>query len=472
MTVKVATPLLESSDPATGEVVGRHPVDDEASVRVAVERARDAATWWGELGFAERKARLLAWKRIIVHRLDELGRLMHAETGKPVDDAHAGGGAGDRARSTGPPGTPPSELGPRRVRPGVLGINQAASVEYQPLGVVGVIGPWNYPILTPMGSIAYALAAGNAVVFKPSEHSPGVGTWMADTFGEVVPELPVFQVVTGFGETGAALCRSGVDKLAFTGSTATAKRVMASCAETLTPVLIEAGGKDAVIVAADADVDAAAEAVAFGAMGNAGQTCVGIERAYVVDGVYDEFVERLAERAGRIQVGADPHAQLGPITMPKQLAGDQGAHRGRAAPRRPGGGRRDRVGAAAVRPPGGAGRRARGQHGRHRGDLRPDHHRDQGARHRRGGRQGQRQPVRPRLGRLQRQQAHRDGDRPPTARRDDLGQQRPVLLAGPRRCRSAAPATPASAGSTAPTACASSPGRRRSPGSGSPPSRT
>jgi succinate-semialdehyde dehydrogenase/glutarate-semialdehyde dehydrogenase len=318
MTVQTAPPALQSLSPATGEVVGTYPVDDEAAVRAAVARAREAAAWWVGLGFDGRKERLLAWKRTIVHRLDELGTLMRAETGKPYDDARLEAvlaieqlnwAAKHAAR----------ELGPRSVRPGVLGINQAATLEYQPLGVVGVIGPWNYPILTPMGSIAYALAAGNAVVFKPSEHSPGVGVWMADTFAEAVPEMPVLQVVTGFGDTGAALCRAGVDKVGFTGSTATGKRVMAACAESLTPVLIEAGGKDAVIVAADADLAEAADAVVFGAMGNAGQTCVGIERAYVVDSVYDDFVAKVSAIAGKLVVGAGPDAQIGPITMPGQV---------------------------------------------------------------------------------------------------------------------------------------------------------
>ncbi len=129
-------------------------------------------------------------------------------------------------------------------------------LEYQPFGVVGVIGPWNYPVFTPMGSLAYALAAGNAVVFKPSEYTPGVGVWLERAWAMAVPERPeVLQVVTGRGETGAALTRAGVDKVAFTGSARTGRRVMAACAENLVPVLMECGGKDAMIVDDDADVD-------------------------------------------------------------------------------------------------------------------------------------------------------------------------------------------------------------------------
>src|SRR5947208_6441028 len=145
----------------------------------------------------------------------------------------------------------------RRVGGSLLQPEYSAHLEYQPYGVVGVIGPWNYPVYTPMGSLAHALAAGNAVVFKPSEHTPGVGAWLAHAWAMAVPERPeVLQVVTGRGETGAALTRAGVDKVAFTGSTATGRRVMAACAENLVPVLIECGGKDAMIVDDDADVGA------------------------------------------------------------------------------------------------------------------------------------------------------------------------------------------------------------------------
>lgn len=313
-----AVDTFESLNPATGAVVGRFPVHDEVAVRAAVQRARPASRWWAELGFAERERRLRAWKALIARRMPVLAELIHRETGKPVDDAllelllvvdHLEWAAKHAAKV----------LGRRRVPSGMLMVNQVATVEYVPYGVIGVIGPWNYPAFTPMGSIGYALAAGNAVVFKPSEFTPAVGTWLADSFAEVVPEYPVLQVITGLGETGAALCRAGVDKLAFTGSSATARRVMATCAETLTPVLIESGGKDALIVDVDADLPAAADAALWGGMSNAGQTCIGIERVYVVERVYDEFVRLLVERAGALRAGEDREASYGPMTMPSQL---------------------------------------------------------------------------------------------------------------------------------------------------------
>jgi acyl-CoA reductase-like NAD-dependent aldehyde dehydrogenase len=312
------TDKLESINPATGDVVGVHAVDDAASVAAAVARARHAAEWWAGGTFADRRGLLDQWKGVLTRRMAQLADVVHQETGKPHGDAqleialaieHLSWAAAHAGKV----------LGPRRVPSGLLLANQSASVEYLPLGVIGVIGPWNYPVFTPMGSIAYALAAGNAVVFKPSELTPGVGVWLADSLSEVLPDQALLQTVVGYGETGAALCRSGVDKLAFTGSTATGKRVMAACAESLTPVLIEAGGKDALLVDEDADVAAAADAAVWGAFSNAGQTCVGVERVYVHDRVYDGFVEELTRRARDVHAGTEAGAQLGPITMPAQV---------------------------------------------------------------------------------------------------------------------------------------------------------
>ncbi|TMQ98473.1 aldehyde dehydrogenase family protein [Actinomadura soli] len=314
-----STETFASLNPATGEVVAEHPVQDAAAVAAAVERAREAAGWWRALGWKERRLRLLNVKGSLTRNLNRMAELIHQETGKPLQDAQLEtimaithlDWAARNARKV---------LGPRGVYPGIMAINQKCVLEYQPLGVVGVIGPWNYPIFTPMGSIAYALAAGNAVVFKPSEFTPGVGVFLAELVAAVVPEHPVLQTVTGLGETGAALASSpGVDKIAFTGSTRTAKRVMAACAENLTPIVAECGGKDACIVDADADLDAAADAALWGAMANAGQTCIGIERIYVVDEAYDKFLGKLTEKARDLRPGFDREAAYGPITMPGQL---------------------------------------------------------------------------------------------------------------------------------------------------------
>src|SRR5215475_7162154 len=309
---------FDSVNPATDEPVGTFPIFGEEEVNETVARAREAAAWWSGLGFAERRTKLLAWKSYLTRYIMRLAEVVHAETGKPTSDAqleimlaivHIDWAAKNAGKV----------LGRHKVRSGLVAFNHASTVEYHPLGDVGVIGPWNYPVFTPMGSIAYALAAGNSVIFKPSEFTPGVGGWLVSSFNEVVPEYPVLQLVTGFGETGSHLARSGVDKIAFTGSTKTAKKVMAACAENLTPMVAECGGKDAMLVSADADLDAAADAAVWGALSNAGQTCVGVERIYVAQDVYHTFIEKLADRVSGLRPGDDREADYGPMTMPSQL---------------------------------------------------------------------------------------------------------------------------------------------------------
>jgi acyl-CoA reductase-like NAD-dependent aldehyde dehydrogenase len=310
--------VLTSRSPTDGHVVATFQVMGPDRVAEAVDAARIAAHWWADLGYPERRRRLLRFKSVLVGRARELAELVHEENGKPIEDAlleiilsveHVHWAALNAAKV----------LRRRSVMPTPLTINHAAAVEYQPLGVVGVIGPWNYPVFTPLGSIVYALAAGNAVVFKPSEYSPAIGRWLVEAINEATPEQPIALLVTGFGETGAALCRSGVDKISFTGSTPTGRRVMAQCADTLTPVLLECGGKDAVLVDADADIGKAVEAAAFGAFSNAGQTCAGVERVYVHEAVYEQFVDLMAERTRSLTPGTTRDASYGPMTMPAQV---------------------------------------------------------------------------------------------------------------------------------------------------------
>jgi acyl-CoA reductase-like NAD-dependent aldehyde dehydrogenase len=309
---------FDSVNPATEQPVGTFPIFGEQEVNETVARAREAAAWWSGLGFTERRTKLLAWKSYLTRYIMRLAEVVHAETGKPTADAqleillaivHIDWAAKNA----------PKVLGRHKVRSGLVAFNHASTLEYHPLGVVGVIGPWNYPVFTPMGSIAYALAAGNAVVYKPSEFTPATGGWLVSSFAEVVPEFPVLQLVTGFGETGNHLARSGVDKIAFTGSTKTAKKVMAACAENLTPMVAECGGKDAMLVAADANLDSAADAAVWAALSNAGQTCVGVERIYVAEAVYHTFIEKLADRVSELRPGDDREADYGPMTMPSQV---------------------------------------------------------------------------------------------------------------------------------------------------------
>jgi acyl-CoA reductase-like NAD-dependent aldehyde dehydrogenase len=311
-----ATEVLKSLDPATGEVVGTVPVLSAAEVDAAVARAREAFATWGGLSFKARAEELGRFRRGLAEAADDLAELIHRENGKPRLDAlvevfmaishldHAS----KRAEKV---------MAPRKVSAGLMA-NYRATISYHPLGVVGVIGPWNYPIFTPMGSIAYALSAGNAVVFKPSELTPLIGVKIAEIAAATITIPNVFQVVTGAGATGGALAKAAVDKIAFTGSAPTGKKVMAAAAERLTPVLMELGGKDPMIVADDADVDKAADAAVFGALTNAGQACVSIERIYVAEGIYDRFVNKVVEEVRALRVGGDD-AHLGAITSPQQV---------------------------------------------------------------------------------------------------------------------------------------------------------
>jgi acyl-CoA reductase-like NAD-dependent aldehyde dehydrogenase len=309
---------FESLNPATGEVVATLPIHTEADVRAALARAREAAVWWQSLGYDGRKRRLQRWQAVLTRRRTELLDLIHRENGKPLEDGyielwlaleHLGWGAANAARV----------LGPRRAKGPAALLNHHAVLEYHPYGVIGVIGPWNYPLFTPMGSIAYALAAGNAVIFKPSEYTPAIGVFLAETMAEVCPEQPVLQTLTGFGATGAALVNGGVDKIAFTGSPATGRKIYAEAAKTLTPVLMELGGKDALIVDDDGDVERAAAAAIWGGCFNAGQTCAGVERVYVTESVYDRFVAEAIKVAQPLRASDDPKGSLGPITMPGQV---------------------------------------------------------------------------------------------------------------------------------------------------------
>ena len=311
-------PRFDSLNPVTSEVIASHPITDEAGVQSAVAAARLAAIQWRAIGFSGRRKLLLKWSKFLMENVDQLADVVSLETGKPTSDAKleaalAAGHIAWAARHA------ESVMRTSYRSPGLLMANMSATVERSPVGVVGVIGPWNYPVFTPLGSIAYALAAGNTVVFKPSEYTPGVGEYLARTFLDATLTPDVFICITGLGETGKYLCESGVDKLAFTGSTRTAKIVAATCAAHMTPVVLECGGKDPVIVAHDADIARAADATVWSAFSNAGQTCIGAERVYVDARVADRFIEKVLEIAKDIKPGAPGNGKYGPTTMPKQI---------------------------------------------------------------------------------------------------------------------------------------------------------
>ncbi|CAM2851337.1 aldehyde dehydrogenase family protein [Skermania piniformis] len=312
------TRVLSISDPRTGESVGTYAVMGSADVARILLEARSAARWWTGLEVADRKRWLLAWKRAIARRADDLAAVIAEETGKPGNDALievmlAVEHLDWAARHAG------KVLGSHRISTAPLARHLSGTVRYVPYGVVGVLGSWAYPLLGPMSSIAYAMAAGNAVVLKPHELTPGVGVWLAESWRRVVPDQPVLAVLTGDESTGQALCRGRVDKISFTGSAAGARAVLAVCAQNLTPVLVQGGGNDAMVVGVDARVDTAAEAAVFGGMTNAGQARAAIERVYVPDSIFDSFVAEVAARVRRLRPGPDRDASYGPMTDPAQL---------------------------------------------------------------------------------------------------------------------------------------------------------
>ena len=307
---------LSSYNPATGDLLGSVPIFSAADVDAAVARAKIAAETWSTRSFGTRANELDAFRHALAAEADKLADILHRENGKPEYEAltevmmslghlkHAAGIA-EKALAT------------KKVSSGLLA-NFRATISYHALGVVGVIGPWNFPINTPMGSIAYALAAGNAVVWKPSELTPLIALEIEKIAARTFALPDLLQVVTGAGSTGAALAKSAVNKLSFTGSAATGKRVMLAAAERLTPVLMELGGKDAMIVTDDADLEKAAEAAVYGGLSNAGQACVAIERIYVSDVIHDRFVDEVVKQVKELKVGGDD-GHLGAMTSESQI---------------------------------------------------------------------------------------------------------------------------------------------------------
>jgi succinate-semialdehyde dehydrogenase/glutarate-semialdehyde dehydrogenase len=211
-------------------------------------------------------------------------------------------------------------LAPERRRiHGVMGFAKRLRVVYKPLGVVGIIVPWNGPFILAMNPTVQALMAGNAVLLKGSEVTPRSTALVGELFREAGLPDGVLEIVMGDGETGAALVGSGVDKIAFTGSVATGRKVAEACGRRLVPVTLELGGKDAMIVCADADLDRAAAGALLGSCMNGGQYCCGTERVYVADAVYDAFVDKVVEGARRLRQSDRDESDVGAIFWDRQL---------------------------------------------------------------------------------------------------------------------------------------------------------
>ena len=312
---------IDVENPSTGKVIASVPVVPPERVSELVAHARAAQPGWEALGFDGRAAVLKRCQKWIS---DNSGRVIDtivSETGKTYEDAltaeigYAVGSFAFWAKNA------PKFLAEEKVRsasPFLAG--KKIVLRYRPLGVVGVIGPWNYPLTNSFGDCIPALAAGNAVVLKPSEITPLTSLLMAEMLEESGLPKDIYQVITGLGDVGAELV-DHVDFVMFTGSTATGKKVAERAARTLTPVGLELGGKDPMIVLRDADLEKAANAATYYSMQNGGQTCISVERVYVEEPVHDEFVKLVTEKVGKLRQGVPTkpgNVDVGAVTFAPQ----------------------------------------------------------------------------------------------------------------------------------------------------------
>jgi len=312
---------LRLRSPVTLEPIGELECASEEDVRAALERARKAQPAWGELPVDERAVYLQRVSEVLLEKQDLVMQTVLRETGKAPSEAFSMEVFASLDALAYYAKRAPRWLRPEKRRiHGVLGLAKQLRIEYRPLGVVGIIVPWNGPFVLAMNQAAQALVAGNAVLLKGSEVTPYSTRLVGELFEEAGLPEGVLQVLMGDGGTGAALVEAGVDKISFTGSVATGRRVAEVCGRNLTPVSLELGGKDAMIVCADADLDRAAAAALIGSCMNTGQYCCGTERIYAVDAIYEPFVAKVVERASALRQGATGEFDVGAIFWDKQLA--------------------------------------------------------------------------------------------------------------------------------------------------------
>jgi acyl-CoA reductase-like NAD-dependent aldehyde dehydrogenase len=320
--LQIATHKLVSVNPATGEVLRELECAGESEVEAAVARARAAQPAWAELGLRRRISVLREFQHRLYARKSEVAAAITREAGKPLAEALVTEVLVvlDAARFL-----IDNAWGLLRDEP-VPHANLVTKLKSgwlvrEPHGVIGIISPWNYPFSIPATETLAALVAGNAVVLKPSELTPLVALELASLLHAAgVPE-DVLQVMIGEGPAGAALMRSPIDKLVFTGSVTTGKRIAAAAAERLLPVVLELGGKDPMLVLDDADVDVASSAAVWGAFVNAGQACLSVERCYVHHSLYEAFATACAEKTKQLRIGngMDAHTDVGPMIRERQV---------------------------------------------------------------------------------------------------------------------------------------------------------
>lgn len=313
MTIKVHAP-------ATGELLGEVAVMSADEVRAAVGRARAAQKAWAALPLEERCEHVLRYKDAIVERADEVVDLLARECGKPRHEALAHEVLVVADLTSYFTKVAPHVLAPREI-PMHLLKHRRSILHYVPRGVVGVISPWNFPFQLPLRDVVMALIAGNAAVLKPSEVTPLIALKAKQIWDEAGLPPDIFQVVTGYGPTGAALIDAGIQFCVLTGSVATGKRVAAACGERLIPCVMELGGKAPFIACADVDVERTARGIVYGSFTNAGQVCIAVERVYAHREVHDKLLSRVVELTRELKVG-DPSTEwvdVGAIIFPQQM---------------------------------------------------------------------------------------------------------------------------------------------------------
>jgi acyl-CoA reductase-like NAD-dependent aldehyde dehydrogenase len=320
----VATPAegIPVENPATGEVIATVPNRSAEEVAEIVARARAAQPAWEALGYEGRERIFKRAQKWVMDNSDRIINTIVSETGKTHEDAqlaeisYVAAAFGFWGKAA------PEYLADEKVKTSNLFVKgKKLVVRYRPAGVVGIIGPWNFPLTNSFGDCIPAMAAGNTVVLKPSEVTPLTSLLMEEMLRECGLPEDVYQVATGLGETGAALVDE-VDFIMFTGSTRTGQKVMERAAKTLTPVSLELGGKDPMIVLRDADLERAANAAAYYSMNNGGQVCISVERVYVEEPVYDEFVTKVTDEVRGLRQGRPTgpgSVEVGAVIFPPQL---------------------------------------------------------------------------------------------------------------------------------------------------------
>jgi acyl-CoA reductase-like NAD-dependent aldehyde dehydrogenase len=318
-----AADTIAVQNPATGALVSTIPVLGPPDLQRMAAKAREAQPQWAAIGFPGRARVMRRAQKWILDNAERVLDTVVSETGKTYEDAqladlgYTSVALGFWAKEA--EGYLADERVPAWNNPLMAG--KKLVVRYEPHGLVGVIGPWNYPIVNAFGDCIPAMMAGNAVILKPSEVTPLSSLLMAEMMRECGLPDDVLQVATGDGATGAALIAE-VDCVMFTGSTRTGTAVMKAAAERLVPCYLELGGKDPMLVCADADVDRAANAAAFYSMNNAGQVCISVERCYVEEPVYDEFVAKVTETVRGLRQGPPTEpgtVDVGAVIFPPQL---------------------------------------------------------------------------------------------------------------------------------------------------------